>query len=207
MTATTVDCSNFSAGGPAQFFTELIFQRLVTPGKRLFLTLDRTHWQQGKTHQNLLCLGLLHKRVSIPIESTSLGKAGNSSTRERERLLKKALAYLPADRCCLLADRKFISYEWPRFLRDQSLDFVIRLRSNHCIETTDKHRRHLELNTRRQEKNTTWHYEDALLYGRLRVHIVCPRPAKGERLFLVTNRAKETAEQLLDATRLLVSCR
>ena len=47
----------------------------------------------------------------------------------------------------------------------------------------------MELNTRRQKKNTTWCYENALLYGRLRVHIVCHRPAKGERLFLVTNRA------------------
>jgi len=179
----------FSGEVPPQFFTELIVQRLVTPGKRLFLTLDRPHWQQGKTHQNSLCFGLLHKRLLIPIESTSLGKAGNSSTRERKRLLKKALAYLPVDRCCLLADREFISYEWLRFLRDQSLDFVIRLRSNHWIETTDTRRRHLALNTRRQKKNTTWHYENTLRYGRLRVHTVCHRPAKGERLFLATHRA------------------
>ena len=179
----------FSGEVSPQFFTALIFQRLVTPGKRLFLTLDRTHWQCGKTHQNLLCLGLLHKRVSIPIESKPLGKAGNSSTWERKQLLKKALAYLPVDRCCLLADREFIGYEWLRFLRQQSLDFVIRLRSNHWIETTDGRRLHLEYSTRRQKKNTTRIYENGLLYGQLRVHIVCHRPTKGKRLFLVTNRA------------------
>ena len=71
----------------------------------------------------------------------------------------------------------------------EEVDFVIRLRSNHWIETTDTRRRHLALNTRRQKKNTTWHYENALRYGRLRVHIVCHRPAKGERLFLATHRA------------------
>tara|TARA_Y100001934_G_scaffold163187_1_gene194488 strand:- start:304 stop:558 length:255 start_codon:yes stop_codon:yes gene_type:complete len=71
----------------------------------------------------------------------------------------------------------------------EEVDFVIRLRSNHWIETTDTRRRHLALNTRRQKKNTTWHYENTLRYGRLRVHIVCHRPAKGERLFLATHRA------------------
>ena len=71
----------------------------------------------------------------------------------------------------------------------EEVDFVIRLRSNHWIETTDTRRRHLALNTRRQKKNTNWHYENTLRYGRLRVHIVCHRPAKGERLFLATHRA------------------
>ena len=106
----------FSSDLSPQVFTQLIVQRLVRPGKPLFLTLDRTHWRYGQTHQNLLCLGLLHKRVSIPVETCSLGKAGNSSTRERKQLLKKALSYLPIAQCCLLADREFISREWFQFL-------------------------------------------------------------------------------------------
>ena len=95
----------FSSDLSPHAFTELICRRLVRPGKPLFLTLDRTHWKCGHTHHNLLCLGLVYKRVSIPIESKSLGKAGNSSTRERKHLLKKALAYLPIKDCCLLADQ------------------------------------------------------------------------------------------------------
>ena len=178
----------FSSDLSPHVFTQLIVQRIVRPGKRVFLTLDRTHWKYGQTHQNLLCLGLLHRRVSIPIETCSLGKAGNSSTKERKHLLKKALAYLPIDQCCLLADREFISREWFQFLLHQRLDFVIRLRSNHWIEKTDGKRIHLDDNTRRQKKNTTRIYKQALLYGRIRLHIVCHRPAKGPRLFLVTNR-------------------
>ena len=152
------------------------------------MTLDRTHWRYGQTHQNLLCLGLLHKRVSIPVETCSLGKAGNSSTRERKQLLKKALSYLPIAQCCLLADREFISREWFQFLLRQRLDFVIRLRSNHWIKKTNGDHMHLEYSTRRQKKNTTRIYENALLYGRVHLHIVCHRPAQGTRLFLVTNR-------------------
>lgn len=178
----------FSSDLSPHAFTQLIVQRIVRPGKPLFLTLDRTHWKYGQTHQNLLCLGLLHRRVSIPIETRSLGKAGTSSTKERKDLLKKALAYLPVDRCCLLADREFISQAWFHFLLRQRLDFVIRLRSNHWIESIDGKRIHLEYSTRRQKKNTTRIYKQALLYGRIRLHIVCHRPANGPRLFLVTNR-------------------
>ena len=154
----------FSSDLSPQVFTQLIVQRIVQPGKRVFLTLDRTHWKYGQSHQNLLCLGLLHRRVSIPIETCSLGKAGNSSTQERKRLLKKAFAYLPIAQCCLLADREFISREWFQFLLHQRLDFVIRLRSNHWIEKVDGTRMHLEYSTLRQKKNTTRIYKQALLY-------------------------------------------
>ena len=49
-------------------FTPLILEKVVKPGKQLFLTLtfDRTHWKFGQTHLNLLCLGVLHQDVSIP---------------------------------------------------------------------------------------------------------------------------------------------
>ena len=56
-------------------------ERLVEPGKVLFLSLpfDRTHWRLGRIDVNVLCLGLLHEGVPIPLESMALGKAGNSN--------------------------------------------------------------------------------------------------------------------------------
>ena len=91
-----------------QVGTQLIVAQVVKPGKPILLTLDRTHWQYGHTHHNLLCVGVVDQRVSIPIESVSLGRAGNSSMADQIALLDRALAYLPAERCCLLADREFI---------------------------------------------------------------------------------------------------
>ncbi|MDE2807525.1 MAG: hypothetical protein OXN90_03830 [Gemmatimonadota bacterium] len=94
------------------------------------MTLDRTPWQYGQTHHNLLCLGVVYQRVSIPIESVSLGRAGNSAMADQIALLDRALAYLPAARCCLLADREFIGGAWLRHLRQQSVAFVIRVHAN-----------------------------------------------------------------------------
>ena len=52
--------------------------------------MDRTHWKLGRT-ENLLCVGLVYQRVSIPLAYQSLG---NSHTDER-----KQESYL--DVCCL----------------------------------------------------------------------------------------------------------
>ena len=58
----------FSSKLSPDVFTPLILEKVVKPGKQLFLTLtfDRTHWKFGQTHLNLLCLGVLHQDVSIP---------------------------------------------------------------------------------------------------------------------------------------------
>ena len=69
-----------------QVATQRIVQQLVKPGKPILLTLDRTHWQYGQTHHNLLCLGLVHQRVSIPLEYVALGRAGNSYRRSAARV-------------------------------------------------------------------------------------------------------------------------
>lgn len=171
--------------------THLIVQQVVKPGKPILLTLDRTHWQYGQTHHNLLCLGVVYQRVSIPIESVSLGRAGNSTMADQIHLLNRALAYLPASRCCLLADREFIGGDWLRHLLQCPVDFVIRLRANHRMQTADGRDRSLNQATRRQPKNTTRVYEKVHVYAgdnTVPVHIICHRPAKGARLFLATNR-------------------
>ena len=178
----------FSGGLSPQVFTELIVQRLVKPGKPVFLTLDRTHWKRGQRHNNLLCLGILHKRVSVPMVSMSLEKAGNSHTKERKKLLRAAFKHLPVKRCCLLADREFIGKEWIQFLQRQKMTFVLRIRSNHWIQPTQGDGFYLDLRSRHQRRNTTKIYENIRLYKDLPLHLVCHRSAKGERIFLVTNR-------------------
>ena len=71
--------------------------------------------------------------MSIPLEYVGLSRAGNSSTSDQIHLLDRALAYLPAVRCCLLADREFIGGAWLRPLLKREVDFVLRLRSHHKI--------------------------------------------------------------------------
>lgn len=52
-----------------------------------YLTLDRTHWQFGKTEINFLVLGVAHQGMALPVMWTVLDKAGNSDTEERTALL------------------------------------------------------------------------------------------------------------------------
>ena len=63
-----------------EIFATLILARIAQEGQHLYLTLDRTHWKLGKTHQNIFCLGILFQGVSIPFMYEVLGKAGNSNT-------------------------------------------------------------------------------------------------------------------------------
>ena len=97
-------------------FAALILERIAKEGQHLYLSLDWTHWKLGKTHQNILGLGLLFQGVSIPLMYEVLGKAGNANTDERKRLMKKALKYLKGYSCTLLADRAFIGSAWFTFL-------------------------------------------------------------------------------------------
>ena len=174
-----------------QVATHLIVQQLVKPGKPILLTLDRTHWQYGQTHHNLLCLGLVHQRVSIPLEYVALGRAGNSATSDQIHVLDRALGYLSAGRCCLLADREFIGGVWLGHLLEREVDFVIRLRSNHTIKRADGRALSLARSTRNQAKGTTRVYEQVQLYegsNSVFVHLICHRAANGQRVFLATTR-------------------
>ena len=185
----------FSSGLSTEIFTQLILKKVVTPTKQLFLTLtlDRTHWKFGHTDLNLLCLGLLHGDVSIPLESVSLGKAGNSNTKERKKLFRKAWRYLKDYSCCLLADREFIGVEWLSFLLGLAgLEFIIRIRCEGWITFPNGEKRLLSVLMRHLRKGKTRIYENVVLYDKsdkVRVHLVCHRSEKGELVLLATNRS------------------
>ena len=184
----------FSSGLSPATLSEFIVRRLVPPVQQLFLSLpfDRTHWRLGRTDVNVLCLGLLHEGVSIPLESMALGKAGNSNTQERKKLFRRAWRYLKAFPCCLLADREFIGAEWLRFLlKQKGLDFIIRIRYNSWVTLAHGQLHHLEVFTRNLPKGKTRTYESVELYDgekAVRLNLVCHRSTKGELVLLATNR-------------------
>lgn len=133
----------------------------------MFVTLpiDRTHWKLGQTHLNLLWLGLLHQGISIPFESISLGKAGNSNTKERKKLFRKAWRYLKNYSCCLLADREFIGIERLSFLLGvPGLEFIIRIRCDGRITFLNGKQRALRLLLRTLRKGKTRIYEKGVSY-------------------------------------------
>ncbi len=94
------------------------------------LILDGTEWELGSQPVQLLTLCILWRGVAVPIWWEDLEKIGHSSQEERKALIMNALKRYKLRGMVLLADREYIGEEWFAFLRQQGIDFVIRLKAN-----------------------------------------------------------------------------
>ena len=121
-------------------FAKLLFS-LVPSQEKLVITLDRTHWQVGKVHLNILLFGVAHDGVAFPILWKLLGKSGNSNQAEREALLTRLLSVVPEERILVVvADREFISEAWFETLTAAGVGFVIRIRKNALVTSRGRTR-------------------------------------------------------------------
>jgi len=95
------------------------------------LILDRTNRNFGRCNINNLMLGVVHKKVCIPLIWVLLDKAGNSNIRKRTDLmgrLNRAFADQPI--ASLSGGREFIVERWMPWLESQGIPFVLRLKEN-----------------------------------------------------------------------------
>ncbi len=93
--------------------------------------MDRTNWKWGKSHINILMLSIEDFGIAIPLFWIVLDKGGTSSSADRMGLLRRVIKKLgPENIRVLLADREFIGEEWFRFLIDEKIPFVIRVKQN-----------------------------------------------------------------------------
>lgn len=112
-------------------FIVILACKFFTWGEPCVLLLDRTNWKWGKKHINILMLSMEHLGIGIPIFWIVLNKAGNSSTNDRTKVLKKVIKAIGKEKIrVLLADREFIGEKWFDFLIEQDIPFIIRVRSN-----------------------------------------------------------------------------
>lgn len=112
-------------------FIVVLACKFFTWGESCVLLLDRTNWKLGKTHINILLLSIEHLGVGIPIFWTVLKKGGTSSTNDRMKILMRVLKAIGNEKIrVLLADREFIGEEWFRFLIEQKIPFIIRIKKN-----------------------------------------------------------------------------
>lgn len=110
-----------------------VVQLLGVPGPWT-LTLDRTNWKFGQAELNLLVLGIVHQGIAYPVVWWSLDKAGNSSTEERITVLEIFLdLFGQAQIACLLADREFVGRQWLSWLREQGINFHLRVHANYLV--------------------------------------------------------------------------
>jgi len=93
-----------------------------------YLILDGLSWERGEKKNHLLVLSLLVGSVSIPLWWVELDKKGKSSFKERKQLFDEVFSHFDLSGLILLADREYDGMKWFNYLKDNGLDFVIRLK-------------------------------------------------------------------------------
>lgn len=102
-----------------------------------YLLLDGTSWEKGSRQFHYLTLCVVYQGVAIPIYWQDLQKKGNSSVKERKRVISKAMKSYNLKEKILLADREYIGEEWFCFLKENNIDFVIRLKKKNYKEAVN----------------------------------------------------------------------
>ena len=80
-------------------------------------------------------LSIAYRGIGIPLFWVVLNLEGNSCAEDRIDLLKRVVERLGISRIkVLLADREFIGTQWFRFLIEQQIPFIIRIKQNSTVE-------------------------------------------------------------------------
>lgn len=102
------------------------------------LAMDRTNWQFGRTHVNILVVSVIVGRVGLPLAWRVLPKStkkGNSRKFHRIAVMKDVLSILPAEKIrALTMDREFIGKNWLAWLRLMDVRYVVRLKKNALVD-------------------------------------------------------------------------
>lgn len=118
--------------------SKLILSKIPRPPQGYVLSMDRTNWQLGKRHINILTIGIVVGKVAIPVvwkvlpQST---KKGNSNGAQRKELMQNLLDVIDVeDIHVLLMDREFLGKRWLSWLDKIGVGFVLRVRRNTVID-------------------------------------------------------------------------
>jgi hypothetical protein len=122
---------------PRKSITKLILRKIPKPKNGYILSIDRTNWQFGQTHINILTIGVIINKIAVPLVWRTLpqaSKRGNSHTIHRMELMSELLQILPAEQIDYIAmDREFHGKKWLKFLEQNDLTFVLRIKANTLI--------------------------------------------------------------------------
>jgi hypothetical protein len=154
----------------------------LPPGK-LMLSIDRTEWDFGKYQCNILMIVANNNGIGIPLYWQLLdNRSGNSNSMNRCDLLAKLLAVIGKERIAVIVgDREFIGSKWFKYLKDNNINFCMRLPKHHCI--TLKSGQTCSVSTLLQSK-TSCYLQDCLVDG-ICCHVMLKKISDHEFLFLI----------------------
>jgi len=100
-------------------------------GQKLYLVIDRTAWK----HHNLLLVSLVHHKRAIPLFWHRLDHRGASSLADQQAALRPVFVLLSRYACIVLGDREFHSIALADWLRQQRVQFVLRLPKSTTVKS------------------------------------------------------------------------
>ena len=119
---------------PAKRVGTLVLALAPKPAEGWVLAMDRTNWQFGKTHINILVVSVILNGVGLPITWLVLPKStkrGNSRRYHRIKLMEEVLSIMPCeDIRALTMDREFVGERWLGWLKLMEIPFVVRVKAN-----------------------------------------------------------------------------
>lgn len=124
-----------------RLLAQLLLTLLPATGK-LRLCLDRTEWDFGQCQVNILLVTVGRGEFQLPLYWELLdNRSGNSSTADRIALLQVCVQVLGRHRIGLvLGDREFVGHAWLKWLKDNGLNFIMRLPKHHQLTLPDGRR-------------------------------------------------------------------
>lgn len=100
----------------------------------LTLVIDRTNWKLGKANINILCISVVNDNYCIPLIWKLLNKRGNSSQNERIELITELLSVPNVPKVKeIIGDREFVGSSWFKFLKNNNIGILIRLKDNMSV--------------------------------------------------------------------------
>ena len=115
-----------------------LIMAVARPAGKYVLALDRTEWRYGTVWVNILTLSIVVGKTSIPIYWQTLNRKGNSTLGEREKLINRYLRTFGVGQLeYLTADREFDSYQFIKYLKDQKVNFRMRVRISMAVSKAD----------------------------------------------------------------------
>ncbi|MCW5318017.1 IS4 family transposase [Nostoc sp. KVJ3] len=102
--------------------------------QRIYLVIDRTKWQR----KNLMMISLIYEQRAIPIYWEFLPRMGNSNFEEQSKIFSQVLGLFNKYQPVILGDREFCSVKLANWLRQQEVQFCLRLKKNEFIQNEDE---------------------------------------------------------------------
>jgi len=176
-----------------KLYANLIDALLKFSNTPVELCMDRTNWKIGKISINLLILSFNWNNIAIPVYWMFLdNKGGNSNSYDRINLINWFISQYGAINVLnLYADREFPSAEFLKYMLNNNVNFVFRIKDN--ILVGDSVKNHYTQKTLRKlfKDLANGNYKSEPKIRKLidnRLFISAKRNIKGELIVLVSNK-------------------